>query len=215
MGWVVNATHRPLYPRQRPGTHCTRDWVGPRAGLGGAENLSPTGIPSPDRPACSESLYRLRDPGPPTTFLDNEYLTPWGLRVVLQHVRINFYFPRRHHVWEARWINSKTVRFKMWRYNEIQGEIWGADSGVDNVSSLHQRYSWACRWFQAFLSPKMATLRSSDKSVNNYQSTRRNIVVGSNLQWNTLFMELGSRFDRNQYSYDGIHNDRVAQYFSL
>jgi hypothetical protein len=29
----------------------------------GAENLAPIGIRSPDRPACSESLYRLRYPG--------------------------------------------------------------------------------------------------------------------------------------------------------
>jgi hypothetical protein len=33
MGWVVNATPRPLYPRERPGIHCIEDWVGPRAGL--------------------------------------------------------------------------------------------------------------------------------------------------------------------------------------
>ena len=32
-GWVVNAMLRPLYPRERPGIHCTRVWVGPRAGL--------------------------------------------------------------------------------------------------------------------------------------------------------------------------------------
>ena len=32
-GWVVNATDRPLYPLLRPGTHCIRGWVGPRAGL--------------------------------------------------------------------------------------------------------------------------------------------------------------------------------------
>ena len=30
----------------------------------GAENLAPTRIRSPERPACSESLYRLRYPGP-------------------------------------------------------------------------------------------------------------------------------------------------------
>ena len=32
----------------------------------GAENLVPTGIRSPDRPACSKSLYRRRYPGPPS-----------------------------------------------------------------------------------------------------------------------------------------------------
>jgi hypothetical protein len=36
--------------------------MGPRAGLEGAENLSPTGIRSPDRPAHSQSLYRLSYP---------------------------------------------------------------------------------------------------------------------------------------------------------
>jgi hypothetical protein len=30
----------------------------------GAENLAPTGIRSPDPPACSQSLYRLSYPGP-------------------------------------------------------------------------------------------------------------------------------------------------------
>ena len=62
MGWVVNATLRPLYPRERPVTHCIGGWVGLRAGLARAENLSPTGIRSPDRPARNESLYRLRYP---------------------------------------------------------------------------------------------------------------------------------------------------------
>jgi len=33
--WVVNATPRPLYPRERPGTHCTGGWVCLRAGLDG------------------------------------------------------------------------------------------------------------------------------------------------------------------------------------
>ena len=37
----------------------------------GAENLAPTGIRSPDRPARSESLYRLRYPSPHYTELYN------------------------------------------------------------------------------------------------------------------------------------------------
>ena len=63
MGWVVNTTPRPLYPRERdPGIG---GWVGPRAGLDecGIAPPPPTGIRSPDRPARSESLYRLRNPG--------------------------------------------------------------------------------------------------------------------------------------------------------
>ena len=46
-------------PGKRPGIQCTALWVGPRASLDGAEYLAPTEIRSPDRPARSESLYRL------------------------------------------------------------------------------------------------------------------------------------------------------------
>ena len=47
-----------FYPRERPGTHYTGGWVGPRAGLDGGKSR-PTGIRSPDPPAHSQSLYRL------------------------------------------------------------------------------------------------------------------------------------------------------------
>ena len=30
--WVVNATPRPFYLLEKPGTHCIGGWVGPRAG---------------------------------------------------------------------------------------------------------------------------------------------------------------------------------------
>ena len=60
MEWEVNATSRPLYPRKRdrvpteqePGWTRGPVWTG-------AENLTPTGVSSPDRPARSESLYQL------------------------------------------------------------------------------------------------------------------------------------------------------------
>jgi hypothetical protein len=50
---VDGQRHAPaaLPPGKRPGTHCTGGRVGPRSGL--------DGIRSPDRPARSESLYRL------------------------------------------------------------------------------------------------------------------------------------------------------------
>jgi len=41
--------------------------VGLRAGLDGCGKSRPTGIRSPDRPARSESLYRLSHPGPYVT----------------------------------------------------------------------------------------------------------------------------------------------------
>jgi len=50
-------------PRERPGTHCTGGWVGPRAGLDRCRKSRPYRDRSPDLPACSESLYRLHYPG--------------------------------------------------------------------------------------------------------------------------------------------------------
>jgi len=51
-GWVVNATLRPLYLRQRPGTHCIGDWAGPRADLDGCGISRPyrDSIPGPSSP---------------------------------------------------------------------------------------------------------------------------------------------------------------------
>ena len=59
---MVKATPWPFYPRERPGTRCIGGLVGPRAGV---ENLASTGTRSLDRPACIESLHRIRRPGPP------------------------------------------------------------------------------------------------------------------------------------------------------
>ena len=66
-GWVINATLRSLYPRERPSTHCIGGWVGPRARLDGWGKSRPNGTRSPDRPARSEPLYRLSYRGPKNT----------------------------------------------------------------------------------------------------------------------------------------------------
>ena len=49
-------------PLERPGTHFTEGWVGPRAGLEGRKISSPLGGSIPDRPARNQSLYRLSYP---------------------------------------------------------------------------------------------------------------------------------------------------------
>ena len=47
-------------PRERPGTHRNRRLGGPQGRSGQVQKISPpTGIRSPDRPARSQSLYRL------------------------------------------------------------------------------------------------------------------------------------------------------------
>jgi len=68
MGWVVNATPRPLYPRERPGTHCIEGWVGPKAGLDGWGKSRP---------------YRDSVPGPSSSLYTPEPTRPTSRRPIL------------------------------------------------------------------------------------------------------------------------------------
>jgi hypothetical protein len=62
-GWGVSVTPRPLFT-SRKGPVPIVEEAGWAPGLvwSGVENLAPTRIRSPDRPACSHLLYRLRYP---------------------------------------------------------------------------------------------------------------------------------------------------------
>jgi hypothetical protein len=62
---VASPTPRPLYPRERDPLPIVQEagWA-PGPVWTAAEKLALTGIQSPDRPARSESLYRLRYPDP-------------------------------------------------------------------------------------------------------------------------------------------------------
>jgi len=66
---VRGQLHAPagLYPRERPGTHFTGGWVGPRASLNRYRKSRPTGIWSLDSPAPRQSLYLLSYPATQTT----------------------------------------------------------------------------------------------------------------------------------------------------
>jgi hypothetical protein len=63
---VSGQRHAPaaFYPRQNPVPIVQQAGWAPRPVWAGAENLAPTGIGSPDRPARSQSLYQLSYPGP-------------------------------------------------------------------------------------------------------------------------------------------------------
>jgi len=54
-----------LYPRERPGIHCTGRWVGPRAGLDGRKISSLPGFdPGLSERYCTRrKYYRTRLPG--------------------------------------------------------------------------------------------------------------------------------------------------------
>ena len=62
-GWGVSVTPRPLFTLGKDAVPIVQEagWA-PGPVWTGAENLAPTGIRSPDRPARSQSLYRLRYP---------------------------------------------------------------------------------------------------------------------------------------------------------
>jgi hypothetical protein len=71
MGVGGYPTPRPLYSRERDLAPIVSRQGGPsRACLDGCGKSRPTGIPSPDRPARSESLYRLSYRGPRARVFD-------------------------------------------------------------------------------------------------------------------------------------------------
>ena len=64
MGWVANATPRPLHLRERPVTHCTGGWVGLRSGLDRWGKSRPHRDSIPDCPALASrfSVYAISVP---------------------------------------------------------------------------------------------------------------------------------------------------------
>ena len=89
---VGDKLHAPvaLTPGKSPGTHYTGGWVVPRADLDGwGKSRPPTNIRSPDRPARSESLRRLRYSGPANTSnplkSSGNYMYRHVLRIITLH----------------------------------------------------------------------------------------------------------------------------------
>jgi hypothetical protein len=77
-GGVVNATPWSLYPREKPGTHCIRGWVGPRAGLDGCgkPRLAPGLDPRTVQPVAS----RYTDWAIAARFSDSDRIVKWNLK---------------------------------------------------------------------------------------------------------------------------------------
>jgi hypothetical protein len=100
-GWSPHPGH--FTPRGRPSTHCIGGWVGPTAGLDGCGQSHPTRIWSLDRPACSESIYRLSYPGPPH-YVDVIVTLNW-----VNHV-LHFFPTLFHHLHAIFKLSSKCGR---------------------------------------------------------------------------------------------------------
>ena len=57
MGWVINATTRSFYPRERLGTHCIGGWASLRAALDSCGKPRPHRDPIPER--ASHTAYAI------------------------------------------------------------------------------------------------------------------------------------------------------------
>jgi hypothetical protein len=122
--WLVNVTPRPLYPRARDPVPIVQE---ARWALGpvwtGAENLVPTGVQIPDRPARSESLYRLSYPGPP-------FMSFWTeMRQHPNHKCILIYCPRYSE--KARRLARNSDRIVSWHRSQ-----WRPGVLRENISVL-------------------------------------------------------------------------------
>jgi hypothetical protein len=97
MRWMVKVTLRTFLTRKIHGNRSIRVWMGPRPLLNGCGKSSPpTGIRSPDPPARSESLYRLRYSGSLAELVGNVKFD-WAV-VTLTAVTVDSYFVVRMEV---------------------------------------------------------------------------------------------------------------------
>jgi len=111
-GWGVSVTPWPLFTPWKDPVFIVQEagWA-PGPVWTGAENLAPTGIPSPDCPARSQSLYQLRFPahtqnGITENLLENLAWPLWCIILSCQHWRTKWWkdFIIIHsHICELRW----------------------------------------------------------------------------------------------------------------
>ena len=123
-GWEVSVIRRPLYPEKDPVPIVQEAGWAPGPVWTGAENLAPTGIRFPDRPALSQSLYRLRYPAhslEKAVALNTWLISLVGLVVPKVPQNCTFaqhrwkYFPLSWAVWHDCGKTSVTALFKMLR----------------------------------------------------------------------------------------------------
>jgi hypothetical protein len=84
--WLFNATHRPLLSRERPGTHCIRGWVCPRAGLDRCRKYPLGFVPQTVQPVAS----RYTDWPLPAHFM-SVHSAPHICRAVVFHTHGTFH----------------------------------------------------------------------------------------------------------------------------
>ena len=108
---MVSTTPRPLYPRERPGTHCTGGWVGPQGRSGRVRKISPppgfdprTVQPVASRYTdCAIPTRRHLNLSTPTHILSlrSSFLLSTFVSVSIIHVLYHNHYHRPADVWWA------------------------------------------------------------------------------------------------------------------
>jgi len=147
-GWGVSVTPRPLFtpgkdPVQEAGLAPGPVWTG-------AENLAPTGIRSPDRPARSQSLYRVRYPAHYKWVLEIDSTRSQSRHYMVVSGQLHAPADLLQGSWKGRWVGPR------------EGQ---------NISEKRKIFS--CRgnetWFLRCLARSLVEKRGTSDTTHEYQ----------------------------------------------
>jgi hypothetical protein len=160
---VGGQRHAPaaLPPEKRPGVRFLGSWVEPTVCQDGCGKSRPTGTRSPDRPACSESLYRLICPAHHIKAANTR--NTWNLSGTVDHVwvrkcldfearmksvikRYLIGFPENCTWLVDMWINELMwLPERFWRHRSRREQTDGQWCGNARVAEIHIVYC-RCSW---------------------------------------------------------------------
>ena len=111
MGWVVKATTRPIYPQERPGTHCIGGWLCLRSGLDRCGKSRPR--PGFDPRTIESVTNRYTDWAIPAhrNWMISRGIISFSRRTLLHGVKVGR--ERQHVNFVRRWVSSLFLRKPM------------------------------------------------------------------------------------------------------
>jgi hypothetical protein len=161
---VINATPRPLYPRQRDPVPIVQvaGWD-PGPVCAGAENFASTGIRSAERPARSESLYDWAIAARRKTYKISRY-TAWTERTVYNVISTGTHSYHRAVVGSS----VSVVKFKLQKTASRNTDT--RHSSVPHLTLLQIRAWWDCDVISSGLSKDRQCRRLQGKAVQDWNT---------------------------------------------